>query len=396
VAKLRVRFPWAKGMSVDTRIKLALAGVVVLTLLLLPAPLLPPHRVAEGVQSLLGVSWMAAYFLAAMGLYIALYSSLGAIAVFALPRASTRGRHLLQLVCLPPLVAGVALIMRIVKLGFVPVLGNALIPLLACFLGAAFGTLFISSNWRPALAAIGITLVGLGWALFPSSSSALSRETEAQLRELVANARDLPSGDGRLGILFRTAFAPLPENSKRLNPVAHNRAAIVALGIAIGHHRLAQFAGLNHRARLVQEASTLRKGTTLDGREDWARHFCLSAALAVLENPFIGDSGGLIKEQLDMLTHGSGFSFGDLAADRAGVRFAKAATASATSANAIQARLHEGYSARDYFPPASDLPENLTLEQFRADYGRVGDPRYRIKLNEIDSRLDLCRGLSIP
>ena len=40
------------------------------------------------------------------------------------------------------------------------------------------------------------------------------------------------------------------------------------------------------------------------------------AALAVLEHPLVSDAGGLMKEQLDALTHGSGFSFGDLAADR--------------------------------------------------------------------------------
>jgi hypothetical protein len=61
---------------------------------------------------------------------------------------------------------------------------------------------------------------------------------------------------------------------------------------------------------------------------------------------FISDAGGLLKEELDALTHGSGFSFGDLAADRAGVRFAWA-TDSETAALAMQARLQAGYAAAE-------------------------------------------------
>ena len=41
--------------------------------------------------------------------------------------------------------------------------------------------------------------------------------------------------------------------------------------------------------------------------EDWARHSALSAALAVLEHPLVSDAAGLMKEELDALTHGSGF-----------------------------------------------------------------------------------------
>ena len=97
-----------------------------------------------------------------------------------------------------------------------------------------------------------------------------------------------------------------------------------------------------------------------------------------------------MKEQLDALARGSGFSFGDLAADRAGVRFATAATESEATAKAMQARLRNGFSVDDFFPPAADLPENLTVEQFRRDYGGVGSQRYRQKIREIETRLDRC------
>jgi len=60
-------------------------------------------------------------------------------------------------------------------------------------------------------------------------------------------------------------------------------------------------------------AAALCLDTTLRGREDWPGHY--------LQHPLVSGAGRLMKEQLDALTRGSGFSFGDPAADRAGVRF---------------------------------------------------------------------------
>ena len=146
--------------------------------------------------------------------------------------------------------------------------------------------------------------------------------------------------------------------------------------------------------RLLTEIAAVRAGTVLRGRDDWTKHYTVSAALAVLQHPFASDAAGLMKEQLDALTQGSGFSFADLAADRAGVRFAAAATHSDAAAQAMQARLQRGFSVADFFPPVADLPENLTVEQFRRDYGGVGSPRYRQMAAEIESRLDRCPALS--
>lgn len=101
-----------------------------------------------------------------------------------------------------------------------------------------------------------------------------------------------------------------------------------------------------------------------------------------------------MKEQLDALTGGSGFSFCDFAADRAGVRFAGAATNSEEDANAMQGLLMGGFNVNDFFPTVDDLPENLTTEQFRSEYGSVGSQSYRQKIIEIETRLNSCIGLS--
>jgi hypothetical protein len=49
----------------------------------------------------------------------------------------------------------------------------------------------------------------------------------------------------------------------------------------------------------------------------------------------------------------------------------------------------------DFFPQISDLPEGLTVEQFRTEYGGVGSTRYREQVREIETRLGQCAALSV-
>jgi hypothetical protein len=382
-------------MFASTQSKVATA-VVVLALVIVPAPLLPPLGLTGKVQSILGVGWTTAYLAATIGLHMALYGALGVVAACAIDPGKTPRLRWLQLLLVPVVVVGMAVLVRSLKLGHVPMLANAAVPMAACGLGVVFGLLLRQRGWRATLVATVVLAAGMVWAYWPGVSSALGRATAVQLRRIVDTAPHLPSGDERFGVLLQTVFAPMPPTAARPAAVEHNRAAILALGIALGHERLARYAGLERNSALVRAAIAVRAGTTLRGREDWVRHYCLSAALAVVENALISDAGGLLKEELDALTHGSGFSFGDLAADRAGVRFAWAATNSQTAALALQARLQAGYAAADFFPPASDLPEHLTLEQFRRHYGGVGTPRYRQTVRDIDARLNRCAALAVP
>ena len=374
-----------------------LAPVVILlalALALVPAPLLPPHRLAQAVQSGFGLDWKAAYVCTALALHLVFYGSLGVLATLAMnPAQSVTGR-VLQAAALPCVVVGMALLISSLKLGHLPVMTNAVLPVFACVAGVALG-LALRYRGRTVTLAIAAVLaaVTLGaWLAAPSSD--LAHATEKHLRRLVAAGPGLPSGDARFGALMQMAFAQTAGEDGHSTRVAHNRAAILALGIALGDERLARLVGFQPDAQLLHDVAAMRAGTTLGGRDDWAMHYSLSAALAVLQHPLIIDAAGLMKEQLDALTQGSGFSFGDLAADRAGVRFAAAATQSEAAAQAMQARLHRGFALADFFPPTADLPENLSVAQVRQAYGSVGSARYRALAAEIEARLDACPGLA--
>jgi hypothetical protein len=296
-------------------------------------------------------------------------------------------------VVLPLVVIGVALFIHSVKIGHLPLLANAVVPMAACVFGAVLGLGLIYRGWKVTLLVV-VLVVGVTlWGMLGGASTRLGRVTEGHLQRLVVSGAAMPPGEARFAALLQAAFASAPADTMLKTAVEQNRAAILAWGIAIGHEKVAYFVGLDRGSALVCQAAALREGTTLRGRDDWARHYALSAALAVLGHPLVSDAGGLMKEQLDALTGGSGFSFGDLMADRAGVRFAAAATASEKAARVMRARLANGFAMGDFFPLAVDLPENLTTEQFRSTYGRIGSKRYRQAVDAIERRLDGCAGL---
>ncbi len=372
---------------------LAIAAVLS-ALLLVPAPLLPPHRLAEATESLFGLSWKAAYFIATVGLQTLFYGSIGILSSFIVKRGATLRRRLLQILVVPFIVIGAAMVIRSVKLGHLPVWINAVIPIAACILGVWVGLSLLYQRWKFILVIV-VTLMGLTfWGLKSGTTSALSKATANNLQRLVAAGSNIPPGEARFGALLQVAFSPLAGEPADVSAVEQNRTAILALGIALGDEKLAKYAGLDRESKLVHDAALLREGTTLRERADWARHFCVSAFLVVLENPLFSDAGGLMKEQLDALTGGSGFSFCDFAADRAGVRFADAATNSEEDARAMQDLLNREFMVSNILPPIADLPENLTTMQFRDQYGTVGSEPYRQLIIKIEKRLNNCIALT--
>ncbi|MHC4400238.1 MAG: hypothetical protein ACYTG0_11225, partial [Planctomycetota bacterium] len=105
------------------------------------------------------------------------------------------------------------------------------------------------------------------------------------------------------------------------------------------------------------------------------------------------NEAGLFKEELDAGEGGSGFSFSDLLADRAGTMFALAATRDERSARGVQARLAAGPEIDDVFPPAADLPEGIPDGELQTQYGGVGGEKYKEVLREMQRRLETCEAL---
>ena len=223
------------------------------------------------------------------------------------------------------------------------------------------------------------------------AAGAATRElVYAQVDRLLAVLGATPEGDGRFARALETAFADASARSAAPGSAAQqNRAAILALGIVLGHPRLARSVGERLDDERSGAALTLGAGTTLRGRSDWPRHFTVSAALTVLSATAPSDAAGLLKEELDA-DGGSGFSFGDLLADRAGTTFADVATRDDASARQMQERLAAGFRVDDFFPRAADLPEGIPDAELQSRYGGVGGPLYRRQTAEIERRLAQC------
>jgi uncharacterized protein YfiM (DUF2279 family) len=112
---------------------------------------------------------------------------------------------------------------------------------------------------------------------------------------------------------------------------------------------------------------------TLAGRHDLAQHFVISATLAAWSGEPVADAIGLYKE-LDDARRGSGFSFVDLAADRAGTRFGEIL---ARNPGRLAEQLASGLSEHDLLPSVGDLPEYLDAERFRREYESPNSPRFK-------------------
>lgn len=148
---------------------------------------------------------------------------------------------------------------------------------------------------------------------------------------------------------------------------------------------------------LVPEATNwplpTRQVVTIDKRNDLAKHFMLSAAITIYSDTVLSDVIGLYKEIEDSRS-GSGFSFNDIAADRAGTQFGERAITNQSTARALQKLVSAGVSDADLMPPWSDLPESMPEDEFKKRFGGVDAPAYQQMLKEIETRVAALRVLN--
>ena len=217
----------------------------------------------------------------------------------------------------------------------------------------------------------------------------VAAETRAYIEPLLAKAAELEKGDDLFTNLMQEAFRLAGERTQAGGePQLENRAAILALTILLGHEGVEQFVGNVLEPADRKQLPRLMGRATLRGRSDWPRHFLVSAAMKLVSNDATGDSVGVFKEHIDSQAGGSGFSFADLLANMAGIRFAELATGSERGAAAVQSALGSTFDVENVFPFAADLPEGLSAEEVERDYGGVQGAGYQRVLREMQYRLE--------
>ncbi|WJG09020.1 hypothetical protein [Aliiglaciecola sp. LCG003] len=187
-----------------------------------------------------------------------------------------------------------------------------------------------------------------------------------------------------LSDFIQPLFAQAMHLSVNSSADKENEAAILALAIYTGHHRLANFVG--DVQPMAGKVVMPKYRPMLAKRSDLTQHFIISAALKILSEQGISSAIGEFKELMDRGKGGSGFSFADLAADLAGIEFAIVASDIGT-ADAVQRTLSQITDEQDFFPDISDLPEGLSKQAFEVQYLSVEGDEYLSLVKLINDRI---------
>ncbi|MBN8447393.1 MAG: hypothetical protein J0M22_18155 [Gammaproteobacteria bacterium] len=222
-------------------------------------------------------------------------------------------------------------------------------------------------------------------ALFSSPEQRADIEFYYQVALNYSQANPDASLVAYLQLLFRQAHtrtAIYPEDPERV--VRENQAVILALAQLLGGKNLQMLVNEVKRDEGIKPPKV-----TLARRADLQQHFIYSASIHLLGSQKISATVGEAKELLDSTGGGSGFSFVDLLADRAGIRFAKIATGDIASAQAVQ----QFFMAQDrieseVFPSKARLPEGIPQALFEEKFKSVNSADYQQMVNEIDRRLN--------
>ncbi|MCP5286673.1 MAG: hypothetical protein H6933_17430 [Burkholderiaceae bacterium] len=212
------------------------------------------------------------------------------------------------------------------------------------------------------------------WFMPPARLATLRPYHEALRAELLASTAPPP-----LTALLAPVFSLAAQRSAAGDAAAENRAALLVL---------AAYASGQPAARWWPQAAVWPplppRGAVFGGRGDFAQHYLVSAALAAEAGGPLADALGALKEVGDT-RGGSGFSFTDIAANRAGARLGELAV---RAPGRVQALLAGAPQDTALLPAVDDLPEFMGRREFEARFGGVGAPAYEAMISRIDARLD--------
>lgn len=177
-------------------------------------------------------------------------------------------------------------------------------------------------------------------------------------------------------------FAIAQQRSFTNDPVEENQAALWALAITLGAPDMARIVALP-----VDYSLALPSRFNLRNRLDLRLHFFISVGLRLASEKRLSINIGKLKEILDSAKGGSGYSFVDLTADKAGVELADFTLASEKNALRVQDILAKSADEGLFIPLLHDLPEGLNEAQFARIFGSEDDPRFREVESTIDERI---------
>ncbi len=204
-------------------------------------------------------------------------------------------------------------------------------------------------------------------------------QTAAIYCQLIEINKKSPTTD--MATVVRRAFA---QTASALPIIEQNRSALVALAMYAVSPDSGRLAG--DASQRIRACRATHDAPLLAGRTDLANHWALSAALAVSLGDDVGRAMGEWKELSDSRPGGTGFSFVDLAADRAGLALARRATDPATAA-ATAKRLQSADAG--YLLPirALALSEGLSEQQFVAGFKTINSAQFDAAKARIDAVL---------
>ena len=353
-----------------------------------PRPLGAPDWAVDAMHATLGISEHSSRAVTTIVLRACGLAIIGVFLSLSLLRVALKTAAPVVLAVTPVL----AIVCQWINYGYFPVFIQLQLGVASAIVGALIG-LALRRSWI----AGGVLVAMLaGFYLLGTStgiSDELAEDARATGEYLLANAETIPNGDEGFAKLLEMAFLYANDNSHGKNVVHPNKAAILALGVILGEERVAKVAKRPVNINRLDEFNALRNRITLRGRNDLARHFWVSAALVVLSDENRSITVGIGKEMMDATEGGSGFSFVDLTADRAGTLLAIAAAKNDKNARNMQSRIRNGVVIADFMPDIVDLPEGIKGEVFQSDYGGLGGKETQRLAKEIERRIATCRAL---
>lgn len=177
--------------------------------------------------------------------------------------------------------------------------------------------------------------------------------------------------------LFKLAY----RRSFHENAIFENRAVLIAISTYVYKDEIQAYLPYD-----ISPATSRKYPPSLYRRTDMSKHFMISAALAATGAEALGQLIGQEKEVIDA-KQGSGFSFIDLACDRAGLKFGKMASASEAQARKLQKKMSKIKDYSAFMPEVRDLPESMRNHVFRQKYKSVESAEYKNMIKKIDQRI---------